>query len=143
MPTMSRRELVLSGASLAILASTVPLGALSGEQVSVDAFRALSARLTGASLADLDASAAAELLAGFVSRGLGAEIARLAADSSARGGRVVNDIVAAWYSGSYATSAGLASFGLTRALLWNALDYTKPPGLCGGTIGYWADPPAR
>ena len=45
------------------------------------------------------------------------------------------------YSGSYDTSAGLASFGLTNALLWNALNFTKPPGVCGGQTGYWADAP--
>jgi len=44
-------------------------------------------------------------------------------------------------SGSYDTSAGLASFGLTNALLWNALNFTKPPGVCGGQTGYWADAP--
>ena len=30
---------------------------------------------------------------------------------------------------------------LNEALLWNALDFTKPPGSCGGETGYWADAP--
>jgi hypothetical protein len=40
-----------------------------------------------------------------------------------------------------ATAAGLAAFNLTDALVWNALDFTKAPGLCGGGTGYWAAPP--
>ncbi len=56
-------------------------------------------------------------------------------------GTLADEIVAAWYSGSYATSAGLAAFNLTDALVWDALDFTKPPGLCGGATGYWAAPP--
>jgi len=52
---------------------------------------------------------------------------------------LADDIVAAWYSGSYATRNGLASFGLASALLWRALDFTKSPGLCGRATGYWAD----
>jgi Membrane bound FAD containing D-sorbitol dehydrogenase len=55
---------------------------------------------------------------------------------------VADDIVAAWYSGTYDTPAGPAVAGFTDALLWNALDFTKPPGFCGGETGYWADPPS-
>ena len=54
-------------------------------------------------------------------------------------GTVADDVVAAWYSGSYATAAGPAVAGYTDALLWQALSFTKPPGYCGGETGYWAD----
>ena len=56
-------------------------------------------------------------------------------------GALADDIVAAGYSGAYQTAAGLADFNLTHALVWRALDFTKPPGLCGGPTGYWADAP--
>jgi hypothetical protein len=101
----------------------------------------LSARLTGASLTDLAAGASAKLLDGFLSTERGAELARLAADPGAKTGALADEIVAAWYSGNYHTATGLASFGLANALLWNALDFTKPSGVCGGATGYWGDAP--
>jgi hypothetical protein len=140
MPPINRRDLLVVAAGAAALAVAPPLRAAIG--FDVDRFLSLSARLTGVSLADLDASAASSILAGFLSLGRGGELDSLAADPDATA-PLANDIVAAWYSGTYATGAGLASFGLTHALLWNALDYTKPPGLCGVRTGHWADPPAR
>jgi hypothetical protein len=141
MPTISRRGLILGSASAAGLALAFPLWAGARETITVEEFRALSARLTGASPTDLSATAAAKLLDGFLSMGRGPDLARLAADSGAKAGTLADDIVAAWYSGNYATSTGLASIGLTNALVWDALNFTKPPGLCGGLTGYWGDPP--
>ncbi|HEV7463066.1 MAG TPA: hypothetical protein VGN85_04050 [Methyloceanibacter sp.] len=112
-----------------------PLSAGALGTITVDQFRALSAGLTGASVTELDATTAGKLLDGFISMGRGPDLAALAADPGVSTGEVADDIVAAWYSGNYDTSAGLASFGLTNALLWNALDFTKPPGLCGGQTG--------
>ena len=100
----------------------------------------MSARLTGAGLWDLDPAATAKLLDGFNSLGRGADLVALAA-SGAVSGALAYEIVAAWYSGAYQTAAGLADFNLTHALVWRALDFTKPPGLCGGPTGYWADAP--
>jgi hypothetical protein len=141
MPTISRRELVLGGASAASLAFAFPLFAGARETITLEEFGALSARLTGASLTDLAAGASAKLLDGFLSMGRGAELARLAADPGAKTGALAADIVAAWYSGNYQTSAGLASIGLPSALLWDALNFTKPSGFCGGLTGYWGDAP--
>ena len=56
-------------------------------------------------------------------------------------GSLAADIVAAWYSGNYHTATGLASIGLPGALLWDALNFTKPSGFCGGLTGYWGDAP--
>ena len=109
-----------------------PLSAGTGDTITVEQFRALSARLTGASLGDLDMGAAAKLLAGFISMGVAADLARLAADPGASAGTLATDIVAAWYSGLYEARDGLASISLTNALL---------AGFCGGRIGYWADAP--
>ncbi len=89
----------------------------------------------------LDATAAGRLLDGFVSVGRGPDLAALAADPGTSVGTLADDIVAAWYSGLYNTSTGLATLDLPKALLWDALDFTKPPGLCGGATGYWADAP--
>jgi hypothetical protein len=141
MPTFSRRTLILGGACALSAAFAFPLFAGAKETITVEAFRALSARLTGASLTDLAAGASAKLLDGFLSMGRGAELARLAADPGAKTGALAADIVAAWYSGNYQTSAGLASIGLPSALLWDALNFTKPSGVCGGATGYWGDAP--
>lgn len=137
--TIARRSLIIGGASAATLAA-VPL-ALAQDTITVDQFRALSARLTGVAMADLDVTAAGKLLAGFISLGRGDDLARLAADPGMTGGALGNDIVAAWYSGSYATRAGEAAIDLTKALLWNALDFTKPRGECARAANNWAEPP--
>jgi hypothetical protein len=92
-----------------------PLPARTREVITVEQFRALSARLTGASPDALDVGAAAKLLDGFVSMGRGADLARLAADPGATG-PLADDIVAAWYSGTYHTRNGLASFGRASRL---------------------------
>jgi len=141
MPMMTRRSLLLGGASAATLAVGFPLSPGARETITIDQFRALSAKLTGARVTHLDATAAGKLLDGFISMGRGADLAVLATDSGTSVGTLPDDIVAAWYSGLYDTSAGLATFDLTKALLWDALDFTKPPGLCGGATGYWADAP--
>lgn len=91
------------------MALAFPLPARTREVITVEQFRALSARLTGASPDALDVGAAAKLLDGFVSMGRGADLARLAADPGATG-PLADDIVAAWYSGTYHTRNGLASF---------------------------------
>jgi hypothetical protein len=137
--TIARRSLIIGGASAATVA-VVPLPAPARDTITVDQFRALSARLTGVAVAKLDATAAGKLLAGLVSMGRGGELARLAADRRGRRGTLANDIVAAWYSGSYATRAGAAAIDLRNALVWKALHFTKPRGECGGATGYWAEP---
>jgi hypothetical protein len=73
--------------------------------------------------------------------GAAADLARLAADPGASAGTLATDIVAAWYSGLYEARDGLATISLPNALLWEALDFTKPAGFCGGRLGYWADAP--
>jgi hypothetical protein len=140
-PPITRRSLVIGGTTAAALAAGFPLPVGAQETVTVGEFRALSARLTGAAVSDLDASMAGKLLDGFVSIGRGPALGLLAADPGLSTGPLADDVVAAWYSGSYETPAGLAVAGFIDALLWNALDFTKPPGECGGETGYWADPP--
>jgi hypothetical protein len=141
-PPITRRSLLVGGASAAALAAGLSLRAGARETITVDQFRALSARLTGAAVSDLDPTMAGKLLEGFVAMGRGPALARLAANPGAGTGSLADAIVAAWYSGTYDTPAGPAVAGFTDALLWNALDFTKPPGVCGGETGHWADPPS-
>ena len=90
---------------------------------------------------DLDPAAAARLLDGFVSTGRGPGLATSLPIPMPRAGPLADDIVAAWYSGIYDTATGPAVAAFNDALLWDALDFTKPSGACGGETGYWADPP--
>ena len=69
MPTFSRQAFILGGACALSAASAFPLFAGANKTITVDEFRALSARLTGARLTDLNATAAAKLLDGFLSTG--------------------------------------------------------------------------
>lgn len=137
---MTRRALMLSGAGMSLaLAGGLPVQAQ--ETVTVDQFRSLSARLTGAAVSDLDAGVARTLLDGFIATGRGPGLVLLATDSNVTTGTVANDIVAAWYSGVYDTPKGEALATFNDALVWSALDFTKPFGSCGGETGYWAEPP--
>ena len=138
MQTISRRGIILGGTSAATFALGFPLRSIARETITLDEFLALSARLTGEP--DLDATAAAQLLGGFLSTGHGPELAAMIVEGGS-GGAFANEIVAAWYSGRYATATGTAAFNLPDALLWRALDFTKPPGRCGGSTGYWANEP--
>ena len=70
-PTISRRFMILGGTSAATLALGFPFRSAAREVITLDEFLALSSRLTGAP--DLDATAAAKLLDGFLSTGHGAD----------------------------------------------------------------------
>ena len=122
--TIARRSLIIGGASAATVA-VVPLSVSAQDTVTVDQFRALSARLTGVAVMDLDATAAGKLLDGFISMGRGGDLARFRADPGAIGGMLADDIVAAWYSGRYVTRAGAAAIDLRNALVWKALHFTS------------------
>jgi hypothetical protein len=137
---ISRRSVIMGGASVAALAVAFPFRSPAQDSLTPEQFRNLSLRLTGAGLSDLDPTAAAKLLDGLTSMGRGADVAALAANG-ATGGTLANDIVAAWYSGVYETPTGPATFNLIDALVWDVLDFTKPPALCGGPTGYWAEAP--
>ena len=50
--------------------------------------------------------------------------------------KIANDLVAAWYSGMVDGKVVL----YTDALVWSAMTYSKPMGICGGVTGYWAEP---
>ncbi|WP_442581812.1 sugar dehydrogenase complex small subunit [Mesorhizobium sp. ASY16-5R] len=140
-PAITRRDVFLGGASLAALAAGFPRGAIAQDAVTADQFIALSARLTETAASSLDTTMAGKLLEGFIESGRGPGLTLLATDTQVDTGTVANDVVAAWYSGVVDTGSGPAVAGFTEALMWNALDFTKPFAYCGGETGYWAEPP--
>lgn len=137
----TRRDL-LTGIAAAIMAagtSGFPRDLYADATVTVEQFLALSQQLTNAS--GLDPAVAKTLLGGFLATGNGPALAALIAGPG-RDGPLADAIVAAWYSGIYDSGPGkqaVATF--TDAVLWNALSFTKPPGWCGGSTGYWAQAP--
>lgn len=139
---ITRRDALLAGMAAAILAAGAggfPTALYSQAPVTIDQFLALSRRLTGA--ANLDAAAGKTLLGAFLSTGKGAGLARLAAGKDGADKRLATGIVAAWYSGICDTASGAIVATFDQALLWRALTFTKPFGECGGSTGYWSDPP--
>jgi hypothetical protein len=53
-----------------------------------------------------------------------------------------SQILANWFSGTFAGPNGPGTATWSGALAWRACRFTKPPATCGGTMGYWAKPPA-
>ena len=50
--------------------------------------------------------------------------------------KIADELVSAWYSGMVDGKVVL----YTQALVWNAMTFSKPMGVCGGVTGYWAEP---
>jgi len=139
MTPLTRRELMLSSAAIAIVTTAgFPLSAFAQTPVTLDQFLALSEHLTGAS--DLDPGTAKTLLDGLVATGKGAALSSLVAEGN-EAGALANAIVGSWYSGIYDDGSGPAVATFNDALVWNALTFTKPFASCGGETGYWSEPP--
>jgi hypothetical protein len=141
---LSRRELILAGVGAAVAsvgAAGFPATLFAQAGVTADQFLTLSEKLTGQK--SLDANVAKTLLGGFLATGNGAAITAMVANEKAFTSHtdVANAIVAAWYSGLYNDGKGEAVSDFTGALVWTALDFTKPFAECGGDTGYWAEAP--
>jgi hypothetical protein len=141
LPPEASRRTVVGGLGAALAAGLLPAAPAQAQtSLDLDRFLALSSRLTGAPLDALDRDAAGSLLSAFLSAGRARDLAALAADP-AGDPAFVTDLVAAWYSGLYESKAGTAVATYNGALVWRALDFTKPLGNCGGETGYWSQPP--
>jgi Membrane bound FAD containing D-sorbitol dehydrogenase len=136
----SRRDLLLRSAAAAIAAAGAggfPTTLYAAAAVTLDQFLLLSKDLTEAG--DLDSDMANKLLGGFLATGHGEGLAKLFAGQAEP--ELANAIVAAWYSGVYDSGQGPAVAGFDQALLWQAMNFTKPFADCGGETGYWSEPP--
>lgn len=139
---ITRREALVASLAAAIAAAGTggfPAAVYGEASVTLDQFLVLSSRLTGA--ANLDAATGKVLLGALLSTGKGAGLARLAAGEDEADKDLAAAIVAAWYSGIGEAASGPVVATFDQALLWRALSFTRPFGECGGSTGYWSDPP--
>ena len=142
---LSRRDVLRTGglaASALALAAAAPPRADAATAPALDAFMAMSQRLTGQSSLDEDMGQA--ILAAFTATGQAGELSALVAQPDPARSKldIANAVVAAWYSGLSPVPAAAEVTGFNEALVWNALTYTKPWGSCGGETGYWSNPPS-
>jgi hypothetical protein len=130
----------------AVGASALAPGARA-QALDATAFAKLSSALTG--MPAPDPGTAAKVMRAFVTpqrlaavRALAAIAASTPADgldaaiAARKLDKVANELVAAWYSGMVDGKVVL----YTDALVWGAMTFGKPMGVCGGVTGYWAEP---
>ena len=142
MTRLTRRTAILTSIASAIAAAGAAgftSAVFAQSHLDSDQFLELSERLTGAS--DLDKDVATTLLGAFLATGHGPALVDLALPGPVPPSPLADAIVAAWYSGLYDSRHGTAVSDFNDALVWTALSFTKPFGSCGGSLGYWADPP--
>lgn len=136
-----RRTLLQALVALAVTPSAL------AQAPDATSFAQLSAALTGYPQSDPDA--ARKLMLAFATparraslRALAAVVAATppaqldAAIAAQKLDKIADDLVSAWYSGMVDGKVVL----YTQALVWNAMTFSKPMGVCGGVTGYWAEP---
>lgn len=134
---LNRRQLLAWGSGTA-LALVIGQSAWAQTPLTTDDFVALSARLTDHPARRLSARHASAFLDALLAENADG------VHSLAAGGKdeaLEQRIISNWYTGLHDTADGEALVTYDDALLWDALDYTKPMGWCGGETGYWADAP--
>ena len=135
--TITRRRFV--GSFAAIPAFGLALLAQGRDEAA--SFRSLSARLTGLPEEDLDRELAFGLMEALKSTGDGPGLDRLLTGTGRDADAdLAGRIVAAWYTGVHPTMGGPTVPAFQDALVWRALDFTKPPGRCTRP-GEWTAPP--
>lgn len=138
-PRTERRRLLKALGVLSAL-SAWPVRAAVGDHKSQSEFMTLSARLLKVELSELDPEQGKAILAALKLDGESAALTRVEAGPLSDV-KLTEKIINAWYTGLYGGREGLVEVGYTSALIWTALKYTKPPGICGGETGYWGAEP--
>lgn len=107
-------------------------------------FRTLSARLTGFDIERIHPERARGMIEALIAAGDGPALDRLLAGREEDRDRpLAGRIVEAWYAGAEAGAGWPASRRFHEALVWQALDFMQPPGICSRTPGDWSRPPPR
>lgn len=107
------------------------LAASSPEARRVEAFKEVSAKLTGFPAAALDARFASVLWQALAAAGHQSALEALLADADCDVCEAVQvEIVSAWYSGTLPDAAGTVAAAPHDALIWRALWFAHPPSVC-------------
>lgn len=134
---ITRRALLRGASALSVLALIeAPAHAL-GAKLDSEGFLKLSRKLLEQTNVSKDIGD--QMLNAFTALGKQSELAGLAAGR--RNDELADRIVASWYTGESPDPASPTVLSYTDSLIWDALDYTKPMGYCGGATGYWSEPP--
>ena len=138
--TLTRRNLLVFGGGTA-LALVCGAAARASEPFDTTKFLELSAKLLQTDTGALDQDAATRFLSNFIATGHQDALTALAGGAPEL--PLEQQIITGWYSGVQQAASGDELVAYTDALIWDALDYTKPQGWCGGETGYWALPPSE
>lgn len=137
---LTRRNILVLGGGTA-LALVCGAASRAAEPFDSTKFIDLSAKLLQVDAGTLDQDAAGKFLSNLTATGKEEALAALAGGTA--NPALEQQIITNWYSGVQQTASGEELVAYTDALIWNALDYTKPQGWCGGETGYWALPPSE
>lgn len=137
-PQISRRIFLGSTASIAMVSAIGIPSTTFGQETATNGFLAVSQRLTG--MKNLNEDTASAMLDAFKRIGKGEAVKALISGEEDKA--LEHEVVAAWYSGTSPDPDAADVLTYTDALMWQAMLFTKPMGYCGGSMGYWADPPA-
>lgn len=136
-PKLTRRGLLSAVSAISVLALTQTPSRAYAANLDIDTFLTLSKKLVGHD--DLYEDIAADMLRTFTVAGREDAISALADGTG--DDAIASAIVDAWYTGVSPNSDDLGVLTYTDALVWQAMDYSKPMAYCGGAMGYWAEPP--
>lgn len=135
--TLTRRGLLSAVSAASLLSLTQIPTRVFAANLDVEGFLTLSQKTLQKN--DLFEDVAAPMFQAFADIGRKDDLTALA--EGAEDQALSNEIAAAWYSGISPDPDNLEVITYTDALMWQAMDYTKPMAYCGGPMGYWADPP--
>ena len=138
MDSLNRRSFSLLCGSASVAAA---FGAALPDPPELGAFRKLCAELTGFPVSALDPRMAAQLLQALIEAGRGGELKRRLQGPSGDFADLETEIIAAWYSGVVPAPSGPVVGTFQGALIWSALGFAGPPGVCGVPQD-WSKPPS-
>lgn len=118
------------------------LGASMPQAPELEPFQKLSAELTGLPASMLDAQFARDLAEALAVGGRSDELERRLTAPGSEFGDLETEIIAAWYSGVLPTPSGPMVGAFRDALIWAALGFARPPGVCGAPQDWSKPPPA-
>ena len=133
----SRRSFALFCGSAAVAAA---LGAAAPESPELERLLKLSAALTGFPASAFDAQFAVRLAAALAANGRADELARWLNAPGGEFDELETEIIAAWHSGVLPAPAGPMVGAFRDALVWAALGFATPPGVCAAPQD-WSKPP--